>query len=65
MPFVPWGDIKYGAIKMVGLSPRKTKPVEDKITLELIRNVEMSARGRAYIDNEGNFTYKSRHARNA
>lgn len=46
-------------------SPRQTKLIEDKISLELIRNIEMSARGRFFIDEEGNATYKSRHARNA
>jgi len=39
--------------------------VEDKITLESIRNVEMAAGGRAFVDEEGNFVYKSRYARNA
>lgn len=44
-------------------SPRETKPIEDKITLELIRNVEMSAHGRAYVDKEGKFHYDSRFGR--
>lgn len=46
-------------------SPRRTVAVEEKITLESIRNLEMAARGRFFIDKEGNAVYKSRFARNA
>jgi hypothetical protein len=47
------------------LSPRETKPVEDKVTLQLIREVEMSAGGgRFYIDKEGKARYESRFGRN-
>lgn len=46
-------------------SPRETVAVEDNITLKAIRNVEMAARGRFYIDKEGNACYRSRYARNA
>ena len=45
-------------------SPRATVAVEDKITLECVRNVEMATGGRFYIDEEGNAVYKSRYARN-
>jgi len=45
-------------------SPRETVAVEDKITLEAIRNVEMAGGGRSFINGEGNFVYKSRYARN-
>lgn len=45
-------------------SPRQTAPVEDIITLQAIRNVEMANRGHAFVDEEGNFVYKSRFARN-
>ncbi len=34
------------------------------VTLEAMRNIEMSARGRLYVDQQGNFTYESRFARN-
>ena len=47
------------------LSDRATNPIQDKPTLELIRNVEMAARGRFFVDEEGNAVYKSRYARNA
>jgi hypothetical protein len=46
------------------LSPREAKPVQDIVTLEAIRNIEMGARGRFYIDEEGNAKYESRYARN-
>ena len=46
-------------------SPRETVDIEDKITLECVRNVEMAAGGRSYVDKEGNFCYRSRYARNA
>jgi len=45
--------------------PRPTTPILDKVTLEAMRNLEMSARGRFRVDKEGNATYKSRYARNA
>lgn len=45
-------------------SPRETVLVEEKITLESIRNVEMAAGGRFYINAEGKAVYKSRYARN-
>jgi len=46
-------------------APRATVAVQDKITLEAVRNVEMAAGGRFYINEEGNAVYKSRYARNA
>jgi len=46
------------------LSPRRTVLVEDKITLESIRNIEMAVGGRFYINEEGIAVYKSRYARN-
>jgi len=66
MPFVPWGDIKYGDIVtvIVGNSPRATKPIQDIVTLEAIRNVEMSAMGRFYVTPEGEARYESRYGRN-
>jgi len=45
-------------------APRETVLVEDKITLESIRNVEMAAMGRFSINEEGKAAYKSRYARN-
>ncbi|MCJ7669563.1 MAG: hypothetical protein MUO61_03480 [Dehalococcoidia bacterium] len=45
-------------------SPRDEHPVEDKVTLEAIRNVEMSGMGRFHVDEEGNARYESRFARN-
>ena len=45
-------------------APRRTVAVQDKITLESIRNVEMAAGGRFYINEEGKAVYKSRYARN-
>jgi len=45
--------------------PRSTEPIQDKVTLEAMRNLEMSALGRFRVDKEGNATYKSRYARNA
>lgn len=45
-------------------SPRETKPVQDIITLQAIRNIEMSAGGgKFYIDKEGNAKYESRFGR--
>lgn len=55
-----WSALK----RFVTLSPREETSVEDKPTLELIRNVEMAAQGRFFIDEEGNAVYKSRYARN-
>lgn len=46
-------------------APRETVLVEDKITLESIRNVEMAAGGRFRVDKDGKAVYKSRYARNA
>ena len=45
------------------LSPRRTIPVQDKITLELIRNIEMGAKSRFFINEEGKAIYKSRFGR--
>lgn len=44
-------------------SPRQTVEVEDVISLEQIRNIEMAALGNFYIDHEGNAVYKSRFGR--
>jgi hypothetical protein len=38
--------------------------VKEIITLEAMRNIEMSCMGRLYVDEEGNLTYESRYARN-
>ena len=46
-------------------APRETVAVQDKITLECVRNVEMAAGGRFRIDKEGKAVYRSRYARNA
>jgi len=46
-------------------APRETVAVEDKITLECVRNIEMAAGGRFRIGKEGKAVYKSRYARNA
>jgi len=46
-------------------APRATVAVADKITLESVRNVEMAAGGRFFINEEGQAVYKSRYARNA
>lgn len=45
------------------ISPRRIVDIDDKVTLETIRNIEMAARGRFYIDEEGKAKYKSRIAR--
>jgi len=45
------------------LSPRATKDVKDIITLEAIRQMEVAGSGKAYIDESGNFVYRSRFAR--
>lgn len=42
---------------------REAQPYE-LTTLEGIRNVEMSAMGRTYVDEQGNLRYESRYARN-
>ena len=55
----------FWAMEEIPDSPRRTDPIEDKITLESIRNVEMVAMGRFRVDKEGNAVYKSRYARNA
>jgi len=44
-------------------APRRTVAVQDKISLECIRNVEMAAGGRFYINEEGKAVYRSRYAR--
>lgn len=54
----------YSIYDNISLSPRATKPVVDIVTLEAIRNVEMSAMGRFYVDESGNAKYESRYARN-
>jgi len=46
-------------------APRRIVAVQDKISLECVRNVEMAAGGRCYTNEEGKFVYKSRYARNA
>jgi hypothetical protein len=65
-PFLGWEveDTTHTWL-IYGLSPRRTLAVEDKITLETIRNVEMVAMGRFRVDKEGNAVYRSRYARNA
>lgn len=50
-------------ITYIIVSPRETVAVQDKITLEAIRNIEMAAKGRFYVDEEGNAVYDSRFAR--
>jgi len=66
-PFLGWQIgltntwLIYGAGGAI--SPRIFVPIEDKVALELVRNVEMSAGGRAFIDKEGNFHYDSRFGR--
>ena len=55
----------FYALEELPDSPRRTDPVEDKITLESIRNLEMVAMGRFRVDKEGNAVYRSRYARNA
>lgn len=46
-------------------APRETVLVQDKITLECVRNVEMAAGGRFRIGKDGKAIYRSRYARNA
>ena len=45
-------------------SPRATQPIKDIVTLEALRNIEMSATGRLYVNEEGKFVYESRYGRN-
>lgn len=60
-PFLGWqADNGIAWLIYGALSPREEVEVEDKITLEAIRNIEMAAKGRFYVDEEGNATYKSR-----
>lgn len=62
-PFLGWqsGDsLTWYIYATFASSPRETQPVEDKVALEAIRNIEMSAGGRAHIDKSGNFHYDSR-----
>jgi len=47
-------------LAFLSLSPRQYVAVQDKITLEMIRNIEMAAKGRFWIDEEGNAVWKSR-----
>ena len=63
-PYLGWQEEESDTWLIYGLSPRTTAPVEDKITLETIRNVEMVAMGRFRVDKEGNAVYRSRYARN-
>ena len=44
--------------------PADNTIVKPKVSLEAIRNIEMSTMGRIYVDEQGNFTYESRYARN-
>ena len=64
-PYLGWQIDESDTWLIYGLSPRPTTPILDKVTLEAMRNLEMSARGRFRVDKEGNATYKSRYARNA
>jgi hypothetical protein len=41
----------------------RAKTVKDIVTLEAIRNIEMTARGRLHVDAEGNLVYESRFRR--
>lgn len=49
---------------IVHTPPRLGTFVKDIVTLEALRNVEMSAQGRIYVDESGNLKYESRYARN-
>jgi len=66
-PFLGWQAglpttwLIYGAVSIT--SPRLFVPIDHKVSLELVRNVEISAGGRAFIDKEGNFHYDSRFGR--
>ena len=62
-PFLSW-EIGSSPIWLLsGDSPRKTVPILDIITLEAIRNIEMSAMGRFWVDEEGKAHWDSRYAR--
>ena len=68
---IAWAPTPAGAatkpqliLTYIDYSPRQTVAIEDKITLETIRNIEMVARGRFRVGKEGNATYRSRYARN-
>jgi len=54
-----WSEFKY----FTTLSSTGTNPIGYKIALELVRNVEMSVGGHAFMDKEGKFHYDSRNAR--
>jgi hypothetical protein len=54
-----WSESK----QFITLSDSGTNPVEDKVVLELIRNIEMSVGGKVFVDKEGNFHYDSRTVR--
>ena len=45
-------------------TPTTGFPPKDIPALEALRNIEMSAQGRVYVDEEGNLKYESRYARN-
>jgi len=72
-PFLSWEIDESTTIWLLGLESapepivrrpaRLFVPIDHKVTLELIRNVEISAGGRAFIDKEGNFHYDSRFGR--
>jgi len=68
-PFLAWELGKSGTWLIYEytpppLSPRNQRPVQDKITLEAIRNIEVTAGGRFFVDREGRAVYRSRYARN-
>jgi len=68
-PFLAWELGKSGTWLIYEytpppLSPRNQRPVQDKVTLEAIRNIEVTAGGRFFIDREGRAVYRSRYARN-
>jgi len=60
----------YGSYSGAGLRPSLTvttttiHPPYELTALEALRNVEMSAGGRVYVDEQGNLKYESRYARN-
>jgi len=66
----PSGDWVYGQDKTWVVirgpisPPADNTIVKPKVSLEAIRNIEMSTMGRIYVDEQGNFTYESRYARN-
>ena len=64
-----YSDVGYDAVYVytytIPLSPPADNTiVKPKVSLEAIRNIEMSTMGRVYVDEQGNFTYESRYARN-